>query len=154
VDFRGRVSHTEALALQRDALAVLALYDPQVANNRLAAPNKLFEAMMLGRPVITSVGTLAGQVVEREGIGLAVPYGDARRLAEAMAFLASHPAERRRMGEKARALYVQRYSFAEQCRRLREAYRAVLGGNDESTAANLALTPPATDQPVGKSTAP
>jgi len=126
VDFRGRVSHGEALALQRDALAVLALYDPGVWNNRLAAPNKLFEAMMLGRPVITSLGTLAGEIVAREGIGLAVPYGDVHRLAEAMDFLASHPAERRRMGERARALYEKRYSFAEQCRRLREAYLRVV----------------------------
>lgn len=126
VDFRGQVSHREALTLQRHALAVLALYDPGVRNNRLAAPNKLFEAMMLGRPVITSSGTLAGEIVEREGIGLTVPYGDVQRLAEAMAFLASHPAARRRMGLRARALYEKRYSFAEQCRRLREVYLRVV----------------------------
>ncbi|NHM28244.1 glycosyltransferase family 4 protein [Desulfofundulus sp. TPOSR] len=126
VTFRGRVSYEEALALQRGAIAILALYDPAVPNNRFAAPNKLYEAMMLGRPIITSGGTLVGEIVEREGIGLVVPYDDVQRLGDAMRFLASHPEECERMGRKGRQLYEQRYSFARQCQAIQEAYRSLV----------------------------
>jgi glycosyltransferase involved in cell wall biosynthesis len=81
--------------------------------------------MMLGRPVITKAGTLAGDLAAGEGIGLAVPYGDVERLAEALAYLAARPREREEMGKRARALYERRYSLAEQCRRLREAYGSI-----------------------------
>ena len=126
ITYRGRVSYEEALALQRGATAILALYDPAVPNNLFAAPNKLFEAMMLGRPIITSAGTLAGGIVEREGIGLIVPYGDVQRLGDAMRFLASHPEECKRMGQKGRQLYEQHYSFARQCQAIQEAYRSLV----------------------------
>ncbi|MEW5954131.1 MAG: glycosyltransferase family 4 protein [Bacillota bacterium] len=126
VTFRGRVSYEDALMLQRNAIAILALYDPTVPNNRFAAPNKLYEAMMLGRPIITSGGTLAGEIVEREGIGLVVPYDDIQCLEEAMKFLVSHPEERERMGRNGRQLYEQRYSFAQQCQTIQEVYSTLL----------------------------
>jgi glycosyltransferase involved in cell wall biosynthesis len=126
ITFRGRVSYEEALALQQGATAIMALYDPVVPNNRFAAPNKLFEAMMLGLPIITSAGTLAGEIVEREDIGLAVPYGDVQRLGEAMRFFVSHPDRCRLMGQKGRQLYEQRYSFARQCQLLQAAYRSLI----------------------------
>lgn len=126
ITFRGRVSYEEALALQRGAIAILALYDPAVPNNRFAAPNKLYEAMMLGRPIITSAGTLVGEIVEREGIGLVVPYGDIQRLGDAMRFLVLHPEERKRMGQKGRQLYEKYYSFTRQCRAIQGVYKSLI----------------------------
>jgi len=123
--YYGRISYKEALALQRGATAIMALYDPTVPNNLFAAPNKLFEAMMLARPIITSAGTLAAEIVDREGIGLIVPYGNVQRLGDAMRFLASHPEECKRMGRKGRQLYEQHYSFARQSKILQEAYRTL-----------------------------
>jgi glycosyltransferase involved in cell wall biosynthesis len=127
VTFLGRVSYEKALALQRDAVAILALYDPAVRNNRFAAPNKLYEAMMLGRPIITSGGTLAGEIVEREGMGLVVPYNDIQRLGDAMKFFASNPEECKRVGRKGRQLYQDKYSFARQCQTIQEVYQSLTG---------------------------
>ncbi|MCL6478647.1 MAG: glycosyltransferase [Peptococcaceae bacterium] len=124
--FRGRVSYEEALYIQQRSVGILALYDPTLPNNRLAAPNKLYEAMMLGRPIITSSDTLAADLVEREKIGRTVLYGDVRGLADAMKSIAADTYEQSLMCQRARALYEKKYSFSEQCRRLTEIYEEVM----------------------------
>jgi glycosyltransferase involved in cell wall biosynthesis len=126
VVFLGRVSYERALAIEQGALGILALYDPAIPNNRLASPNKLFEAMMLGRPIITSSGTLAADIVVKEQIGLTVPYGDIQALAQTMKFLASNLSDSDKMGKKARVLYNNRYSFSRQCDMLCNAYAFLL----------------------------
>ncbi len=126
ITFRGRVSYEEALTVQKGALAILAFYDPSISNNRFAAPNKLYEAMMLGRPIITSGGTLVGEIVERKGIGLVVPYGDVLSIRDALRFIMLHPEERQRMGQRGRKLYEEQYSFTRQCMVMQEAYRGLI----------------------------
>lgn len=125
VRFVGRVPYAKGLAIQAGAAGILALYDPRIANNRMAAPNKLYEAMMVGKPIITSEGTLIGEIVKQEGIGLVIAFGSPEKLAAAMRYLVDHPEEARRMGSRARVVYEQRYSYEVQCRKLLDAYRAV-----------------------------
>ena len=45
------MSHSDAMARMEASDAVALLYDPSVVANRYAAPNKFYEAMMIGRPV-------------------------------------------------------------------------------------------------------
>lgn len=125
VQFLGQIPYEQTLAVESGALAIVALYDPTLRNNRLAAPNKLYEAMMLGRPLITTRGTLAGELVEKEGIGIAVPYGNAHELGKAMEYLRENPKERAEMGQRARKLYEQEYSPVRQREKLLKAYREI-----------------------------
>ena len=123
IRFLGQIPYERTLVIEANAIAIVALYDPKLSNNQLAAPNKLYEAMMLGRPLITSRQTLVGELVEREKIGIAVTYGDVRGLSQAMDYIRSNPKECEEMGHRARALYEARYSFDQQCQKLREAYQ-------------------------------
>ncbi|MFA5384924.1 MAG: glycosyltransferase [Eubacteriales bacterium] len=126
VKFRGKVSYNEALAIEKNALAILALYDPEIPNNQFAAPNKLYEAMMLGKPIITTSGTSAGKVVEAEGIGIIVTYGDIKALTKALIFLKNNSSQREQMGQRARMLYDKQYSFVKQSQKLQLAYKALI----------------------------
>ena len=54
--------------------------DPNNINNKLSAPNKMFEAMAAGVPMITCKELLMGQYVEREEIGLTFEWGKWDRL--------------------------------------------------------------------------
>jgi|YNPMSStandDraft_1061717.scaffolds.fasta_scaffold40324_1 glycosyltransferase involved in cell wall biosynthesis len=128
IEFLGKIPYERTLEIERNALAIIALYDPNFRNNRLAAPNKLYEAMMLGRPLITNRGTLVGELVEKERIGVVVTYGDTQELAQALKQLRDNPEEREAMGRRARRLYEERYSFEKQAGRLREVYRELLSG--------------------------
>jgi len=128
IEFLGQIPYEKALQIEGNAIAIIALYDPRKPNNRFAAPNKLYEAMMLGRPLITTKGTLVGEVVERERIGIAVTYGDFQELSRALSRLRDDPVESSKMGRRARALYETQYSYDVQCQRLRQAYQELCPG--------------------------
>lgn len=123
IKFLGKIPYEYTLALESNAIAIIALYDPKISNNQLAAPNKFYEAMMLGRPLITSKDTLVGRIVERERLGIAVTYGNISELAKAFMFLKENPKCREEMGRRARALYETQYSPNKQCEKLYQAYQ-------------------------------
>lgn len=70
--FHGKVPYSRALELEASSDVMVALYDPAVANHRMAAPNKFYESMMLGVPLVTVKGTSVGEWVERFGTGVAI----------------------------------------------------------------------------------
>ena len=74
VDYRGYIPQHELLQLSASATAVFSLYDPSIEINRLAASNKLYDAMMLGIPVITNRGIAASDFVNTHQIGIVVPF--------------------------------------------------------------------------------
>jgi glycosyltransferase involved in cell wall biosynthesis len=68
------------------------------------SPNKFFDYVALGLPVVNNYpGWLAG-MIERERCGLVVPPGDPDALAAAVARLADDRVEARAMGRRSRAL--------------------------------------------------
>ena len=59
--------HPDNVPLQTiDCDAVIMALDPSNDNNRMSAPNKLFEAMSAGVPIITCKELLMGQFVKNE----------------------------------------------------------------------------------------
>lgn len=75
VHFLGRQSHDEVLSEMSRATAVLAMYDPAVSNNVVTASNKLGEAALVGRPLITSIGTGIDLSARHAGFGFSHYYG-------------------------------------------------------------------------------
>lgn len=71
-------------------VAVLAV-EPQ-PYREFAVPFKLFEYVGHGVPVIASAGTLAGDIVDREGLGWVVPY-EVDALSALLSRLRDHPGE-------------------------------------------------------------
>lgn len=57
-----------------DCRGIFSLYDPSLEINRLAASNKLYDAMMLGIPVIVNNGIIAADYVKEHNIGYVVDY--------------------------------------------------------------------------------
>jgi glycosyltransferase involved in cell wall biosynthesis len=115
------LSHADAMARMVKADLVALMYDPAMEIHTYAAPNKYFDALMLGKPVLCSKGMRLAEEIEGAGCGLAVAYGDAEALRAAVATLRDRAA-RARMGEAARRLFVERYLGAPQRARA-EVYR-------------------------------
>ncbi|MGD8821938.1 MAG: glycosyltransferase family 4 protein [Anaerolineales bacterium] len=65
-------------------------------------PNKVFDYMAAGKPVLLAIDGVIRKVVEQAGAGLAVPPGDPAALAEAVKKLAEDPAAAKRMGAAGR----------------------------------------------------
>jgi phosphatidylinositol alpha-mannosyltransferase len=86
----------------------------------------LTRAFACGLPAVASDIPGYREVLTR-GSSVAVPPEDAASLAEAVCDLVADEAERARMGEAARALAVERYSWPGIARRLERAYAQVTG---------------------------
>jgi glycosyltransferase involved in cell wall biosynthesis len=68
------------------------------------SPNKLFDTFAAGRPAIVNMDGWMRSLVEDNDAGLYVRAGDARDLADKLAWLREHPQDAERMGRNARAL--------------------------------------------------
>ena len=89
-------------------------------------PNALLEGMATGLPCVASDIPGSADVLA-EGGGVLVPLDDDTRLAAELDRLAADPAERRRLGEEARKLALERYSFSSIADRYRSVYEEMLG---------------------------
>ncbi len=126
VTWHGRIPYRQALQLSLAADALFATYDPAIPNHRYASPNKVFEAMMLGKPVIVARDTHMDRLITAANCGLVVPYGEVQALEAALARLEADPGLRRSLGENARRVYESTYSWAEMEKRVLGLYRELL----------------------------
>jgi len=85
--------------------ACIAILKP-VELYKTVYPNKVFDYMAVGRPVVLAIDGVIRQVVEQAGAGLAVRPGDPARLAEALRNLADNRSMGSEMGKAGRA-YVE-----------------------------------------------
>jgi glycosyltransferase involved in cell wall biosynthesis len=122
VRWYGRVSYLEGLQLNADADVLLVTYDPAIPNNRYASANKLFEAMMLGKPVIVARGTNMDRLVEEHHCGWVVDFGDSSMLEKVMAEIQFNPSRRIEYGENARQAYESQYNWSTMAKRLLSFY--------------------------------
>lgn len=122
----GRIPYSQALALSAKADALVATYDPANANHRYASPNKLFEAMMLAKPIVAAEGTNMDRIVREVGCGLVVPYGTPEALEGALLQLASNPSLRTALGSAGRRAYENRFGWAIMQQRLLDVYASLI----------------------------
>lgn len=77
----------EAAALYGRCDVMYAVYDADMANVRVALPNKLYEAIYCEMPLIVAKGTYLQQVVESWGVGIAVDHTSPEELAAVLSRL-------------------------------------------------------------------
>ena len=76
-------------------------------------PNKVFDTMACGKPVVLLVDGVARQLVEEAKAGLFVPPGNPMKLAQAMIYLRDNPNEAHAMGRRGREFLEGRYDRIE-----------------------------------------
>jgi glycosyltransferase involved in cell wall biosynthesis len=104
VTFTGTAADKQRVAdLAASSSACLTVFKdvPVLATN---SPNKLFDTFAAGRAAIVNMDGWMRSLVEDNDAGLYVRAGDARDLADKLAWLRDHPADVERMGRNARAL--------------------------------------------------
>jgi glycosyltransferase involved in cell wall biosynthesis len=126
VNWHGVVSYANALELSARADILFATYDPSVPNHRYSSPNKLFEAMMLAKPIVVARATNMDEIVTRHECGVVVTYGEVAELEGAFQKLADDPLLRKTLGDNARKAYDAHYKWDIMKSRLQELYAQVL----------------------------
>ncbi len=95
----------------RNCSAIMALYDADIEINRKAASNKLYDAMMLGIPVISNIGIEMSDFIEKEKIGLVVDYNYDKNNWQPIIDLINSKESLISISKKSRELYINNYSF-------------------------------------------
>ena len=80
VTFHGVITPAESLKLAASCHAIVALYAPTNHNNLLASPNKLYDALAIGRQVIINREAKVSSWVTENKTGFVLDYGDVKAL--------------------------------------------------------------------------
>ncbi len=122
INWHGRISYQESLQLSMAADTLIATYDPAIPNHRYSSPNKIFEAMMLGKPIVVAQDTNMDRIINQAECGLVVTYGDESALESALQRLEIEPELCQHLGANARKAYESTYSWKIMQARLLKLY--------------------------------
>ncbi|HYH83629.1 MAG TPA: glycosyltransferase [Longimicrobium sp.] len=111
VSFHGTLTPDASLRLAAGCDAIVALYAPVNENNRMASPNKVYDALCVGRPVIINAETGISAWVAEVGAGFVVPYGDVAALRDVVARLRERRARAAEEAGRLRELFETGYSW-------------------------------------------
>ncbi len=84
VSFIGKIPYHRVIELTAESDALVVTYDPQFPNHRFSSPNKLYEGMMLGVPLVVARGTGVDDDVMKYDLGEVVAYADEEELEAAL----------------------------------------------------------------------
>lgn len=124
VDFRGSITPQESLSLAAECDALLTMYAPTCQNNIMASPNKIYDAMSVGRPIIINKEALVSDWVSQEGLGHLCGYYDFSALAYILNKLLSDRASLNSFIVKSRNLFETGYSWEAMDEKFLSTYRS------------------------------
>jgi len=132
VDFRGWIPYEEVFGIIENADVGMLCYHP-VPNNINSLPNKMFEYMSAGVPIIASHFPLWREIIERSGCGICVDPLDPREIARAVHYFFENPDEAIRMGQTGQEAVHAVFNWDIEKRSLLEIYDKVLGSQSICT---------------------
>lgn len=122
IRFLGQVSYEKTLQLYANSDVLFALNDPAFAQYRDSAPNKLYESMMLSKPILVARGTGVDALVSEIGCGMVCDYDNVLDVEKALVYLEKNPQVRSEMGKRGREAYEREYSWRLMEKRLFSIY--------------------------------
>lgn len=125
VTFLGHVSRAEVGEIYSKSFAGIVNFLP-VPNHVYSQPNKLFEYMSAGIPVICSNFQLWREVVEQGECGICVDPASPAEIGHAVNLIRADAALREQYSANGRRLVVERYSWGGEGRSLVSAYESIL----------------------------
>jgi glycosyltransferase involved in cell wall biosynthesis len=123
VKYSGLLDPNDAIDLETHADVMIGLYDLKIPENRFALPNKLFEAMMCGIPIITNVAT---EVVEETDCGIILKDTNIPSIKAAVLSLRDDIELCKRLGNNGRRAFVRKYNWTKMEDKLYEIYDYLL----------------------------
>lgn len=80
VFFLGSIPLEDSIYLLSKSLCCFAYYSPSIKNFKLAAPNKVYEAFMIGKPLLINCECVISNFCVENGFGFAAKYNNINKL--------------------------------------------------------------------------
>ena len=129
VDYRGVVSREAVKGIMSESVAGLVLYHPE-PNHINAQPNKMFEYMGAGLPVLASDFPLWRKIVESNNCGLCVDPLDPKAIASAINNLISNSQRTFEMGINGCHAVIGFYNWSVEEKKLSQFYKNIINNNN------------------------
>lgn len=133
VDFLGWVDRSRVAAILADARAGLVVYQP-TPNIMESEPNKFFEVLSAGLPLIASNLPHWTRFVEANGCGVTVDPSDPLAIAKAIQALVDDPDGAEAMGRRGREAIERGYNWEAESQGLVALYERLLGSKQPALA--------------------
>lgn len=121
VTYRGQLPFAKMCSVMKSCDMGLVTFLPE-PNHIEALPNKLFEYMAAGLPVIASDFPLWKKIVEGNKCGLCVNPNDSGAIARAMEYFATNPVRAKAMGEAGKRAVAGIYNWDSESKKFLEIY--------------------------------
>lgn len=119
--FYGGIPYDKTLMLESSADIMLAIYDPSIENHIFAAPNKFYEALMLGKPLIMVKETGMSNIILQNKFGVLIDYNK-QSLIDGLYRLVEHRAEWEQMSKNMKLYYLKNFDWRIMANRLKQLY--------------------------------
>ena len=119
--FYGSLPYGDVLSLECECDILFATYDPDIKNHKYSAPNKVYEAMALGKPIIVCKDTGIDKLVTEHGTGCAIEY-NAEAFIKGINQLVSDSDNLEKIKINAQKLYQEQFSWKTMEQRLLKIY--------------------------------
>ena len=121
----GLVKRDQLPSIFANSFAGLVLFHP-VPNNINSQPNKLFEYMSAGLPVVASNFPLWRKLIDEIDCGLCVDPLNPHAIAEAICWLRDNPDIAKQMGERGKRAVLERFNWETEGKRLIALYKSLV----------------------------
>lgn len=122
--YYGKLEYSRTIELENSCDIMTAIYDPSIPNHFFAAPNKFYEALMLGKPIIMVKNTGMDQVISQNSIGEIIEY-NLESLELGIQNLINRKTDWLEISSKMKEIYSQEYNWGEMEKRLTELYKTI-----------------------------
>ncbi len=129
--YYGKLDYESTLALAGHCDVMLAIYNPLVPNHRFSSPNKLYEAMLLKKPIIVAEHTGIDEIIVANHTGFVIAYDKLSLTTLIEQLLQTNPCVFQEMGIRSHRLYVEKYAWSIMGERLTSLYGQLQKRNDK-----------------------
>lgn len=119
--YYGKVPYQTTIEIEGSADILPIIYNPSLNENVYAAPNKFYEALALGKPMIMAKGTGMSSIVDKYDLGETIAY-NAKGFGEAIDRLIARKDEWAAIAKREQELYKSTYSWGEMEKRIYSLY--------------------------------
>ena len=124
VDYKGVVDFKDVpLFYQKSDVGIICfLPEPNHLN---AVPNKFFEYMAAGLPIVVSNFPSWERIIQENSCGICIDPLKPKKIAQAIKYLIDHPKEAIEMGKNGKNAVFKKYNWGEESKKLIEVYKKV-----------------------------
>lgn len=121
----GFLQRDEVSKIMANSKAGIVTFLP-LPNHIDSQPNKMFEYMSAGLPIITSNFPLWKEIVEGNSCGICINPLDSKEIAKAIEYIMAHPKEAEQMGQNGKKAVSEKYNWQVEEKKLFEVYEELV----------------------------